>query len=298
MANLRALMAFAEVARRHSFAAAARELGLTPSAVTKSINRMEQEFNLRLFHRTTRQVALTPEGELLFARCQRMLHEVEEVESFATDLGQAVAGVLRIDAPITYGKLVVLPLLAELGQAHPLLQCDVRLSDKYADIVGEGLDAAIRIGHLQDSTLRSRAFDTQRLGVYASPAYLQRHGQPARPADLTRQECAVFRLPTSGRPRAWHFKEDGKESELVPHARFSVNDGEGLIALALSGAALVQTPDYMARSLLEAGVLKEVLASYRPDALPISIVYSSARHVPLRLRMLIDHLCSRNSAQE
>lgn len=292
MANLRALLTFAEVARRNSFAAAARELGLTPSAVTKAISRMEQEYKLRLFHRTTRSVSLTPEGELLYARCERMLKEVEGVEAFAGDLGQSVSGELRLGAPITYGKQVVLPLLARLAQSHPLLQCEVRLSDRFADIVAEGLDAAIRVGHLQDSSLHSRAFDIQHLGVYASPAYLARHAAPNTPADLDRHVCAIFRMPTSGRARPWQFTVEGQPLELAPQPRFQVNDGEGLITLALCGAALVQTPDYMAREHLASGALIEVLPGFRPEALPISIVYPSARHIPLRLRLLIDHLCA------
>lgn len=298
MAKLRPLLTFAEAARLGSFAAAAREMGLTPSAVAKSISRMEQELNLRLFHRTTRRVALTPEGELLYARCRRMLEEVEEVESFATDLGQSVSGVLRIDTPITYGKLVVLPLLAELARSHPLLKIDVRLSDKFADIVGEGLDAAIRVGHLQDSALRSRPFDVQHLGVYASPDYLQRHGTPLGPEDLAHHECAVFRRPTTGRPRPWDFRQDGRPVEVVPRARFHLNDGEGLVSLAAAGAALIQVPDYMTRALLAQGALVEVLAHYRPDPMPISVVYSSARHIPLRLRLLIDQLAAGSGGRD
>jgi LysR family transcriptional regulator, regulator for bpeEF and oprC len=290
MSSLRLLLTFSEAAKQQSFSGAARELGLTPSAVAKSIARLEQELGLRLFQRTTRRIALTAEGEALQARCRRVIKELEEVETLAADLRGLPTGLLRLDMPISYGKLVVLPLLAELTRAYPQLRLDLRLSDKYSDVVGEGLDAAIRVGHLHDSALVARPFDVQRLGVYGAPSYFVRRGRPARPADLAAHDCAVFRMPTSGRDRPWQFEEDGTALELHPVVKYHVNDGEGLIALAAAGLALVQTPDYMARSALKEGALVEVLGEYRTRPLPISVVYPSARHVPLRLRLVIDCL--------
>lgn len=290
MSSLRLLLAFTEAAKQGSFAGAARELGLTPSAVAKGVGRLEEELHVRLFQRTTRHIRLTPEGEALYARCRGVLDELEQLQALAADIGHVPSGVLRVDCPIAYGKLVVLPALAELARAHPQLQLDVRLSDRYADLAGEGLDAAIRVGHLEDSSLVARRFDVQRLGVYGAPAYLARRGRPTTPAELDHHERVLFRMPSSGRDRPWQLEEAGRALELRPRARYQVNDGEGLIALATAGLGLVQTPDYMARAALDAGALEEVLEAYRPAPLPISIVYPSARHVPLRLRLLVDHL--------
>lgn len=297
MSSLRLLVAFTEAARRGSFAGAARELGLTASAVAKAVGRLEEELHVRLFHRTTRRISLTPEGEALYARCRGVLHELEQVQALAADLGQVPTGVLRVDCPITYGKLVVLPLLASLAIAHPQLQLDVRLSDRYADVVGEGLDAAVRVGHLEDSSLVARKVDVQRLGIYGAPSYLARHGRPRVPADLERHDCALFRLPSTGRNRPWQLEVDGRPVELQPRARYHVNDGEGLIALASEGVALVQTPDYMARASVERGELVEVLAEHRPAALPIAVVYPSGRHVPMRLRVFVEHFASARAAE-
>lgn len=282
------MQAFAEAARQKSFARAARELGLSPSAVAKSVLRLEHQLRLRLFQRTTRRVTLTQEGEAFYARCQRVLDELAELSAAAAEAVRAPTGVLRIDAPITYGKKVIVPLLARLAQRHPELRLDVRLSDQYTDVIGSGVDAVVRVGEVADSRLVARRIGAQQLAVYAAPDYLARKGRPRKPADLAAHDCAVFQMPTSGRYRPWEFVVKRKPVALHPAPRHVVNDGEGLVSAACAGLGLVQVPDYMAQEALAAGALEEVLAGYRARPTPISVVFPSSRHMPPRLRAFID----------
>jgi len=290
MSSVRLLVAFAESAKYASFARAARELGLSPSAVAKSVARLEDSLAVRLFHRTTRRVALTQEGEALYERCRRILDELSDLEATAASASRGPSGTLRIDAPATYGKQVIVPLVADLARKHPELRIDIRLSDTFADVIGAGLDAVIRVGTIDDSRLVARAFDVQHLGVYAAPGYLSRRGRPRTPAAVDGHDCGVFRLPTTGRERPWQFLIRGEAVTTHPRAHFVMNDGEGLVSAARAGIGLVQVPEFMARSAVEAGKLEEVLARFRPAPMPISVVYPSNRQVPLRLRAFIDAL--------
>lgn len=290
MKGLEQFIAFAQTARRGSFAAAARDLGGSPSTLAKSVARLEASLGLKLFHRTTRQVSLTADGERLFQRCERLLAEFEGLHDEAAGVRAAPAGLLRVDAPLTYGRRVLVPLLARLLHAHPQLQVDLRLQDAYADLVRDGLDLAIRVGTLRDSTLVARRIDQQDLLLCASPLYLARHGTPARLDDLTGHAALVFRLPSSGRLRAWQFRRGRKAVEMHPGHRVQVNDGEGIVAAALLGLGLAQVPDNMVRDELADGRLVELLPEHRPESMPISAVVPSGRLVPPRVRALLDLL--------
>jgi DNA-binding transcriptional LysR family regulator len=295
MSSLSLLATFAESARLGSFAAAARELGLSPSAVAKNIARLEQQLGMRLFHRTTRRVMLTPEGEALFERCSRVLEELEALEAFAANASRTPSGTLRLEAPQVYGREVIMPLVAQLARAHPGINLDIRLSDQYADIVGSGIDAAIRVGEIRDSQLIARTFDSQQLGIFAAPAYLKARGTPQAIDDLAQHAIVGFRQPTSGRMRPWQLRRDGEDIELRPVARYLVSDGEGVVRAAIEGLGLIQVPGYMAQPALRSGELVEVLREHWPQPTPISIVYPSRQHVPLRLQRLIEMLLERES---
>lgn len=293
MANVQALMAFAETARHGSFARAARELGLSPSAVAKSVGRLEADLGVRLFHRTTRKVALTSEGRELHARCRAIVDEFDALRDAAAGARGAPAGRLRLNVPVTLGRLHYVPKLAALLARHPGLGLELGFSDRYVDIVSEGLDAAIRIGELADSTLVARRIGEQRLVVVGSGAYLRRHGAPARPQALAEHRCMAFRLPTSGRLRPWQFVDGRRRLEWTPDADVVMDDGEGLVAAAAAGVGLIQVPDYVAAAALSAGAVRRVLDDYAPPALPISVVYPSARGVTPRLRALLEVLQGR-----
>lgn len=288
--GLQQFLAFAQTARRSSFAEAARDLGSSPSTIAKSVARLEEGLGVKLFHRTTRRVTLTPDGERLFKRCERVLAEVDDLQAEAAGARAEPTGTLRIDVPITYGRRFVLPLLARLVSEHPTLQLDVRLQDSYSDIVRDGLDLAIRAGSLRDSTLIARRIDSQQLIVVASPDYLAQHGTPSRIEEVSAHATVLFRQPSSGRNRPWQLRQGRRQVELHPEPRAMVNDGEGMVAAAVGGLGLAQIPDYMARDELACGQLVEVLPACRPAPMPISAVMPSSRLVPPRVRLALDAL--------
>jgi DNA-binding transcriptional LysR family regulator len=201
-----------------------------------------------------------------------------------------VSGTLRVDLPIVYGKQVVLPALAALRREHPNLQLDVRLQDGYADLVRDGIDVAVRVGELRDSTLVARRFDRQTMVLCASPRYLAERGMPRSVDDLKSHAAVVFRLPTSGRNRPWQLRQRDRPVEVHPGFAVRINDGEGMVAAACLGMGLVQLPDYFVADEMARGELVEVLPSCRPEAQPISAVYPSGRLVPARVRVLLDAL--------
>lgn len=290
MTSLDLIVSFASAARHASFARAARELGLSPSSVAKNIARFEAQLGMRLFHRTTRQVTLSQDGEAIYARCQRILEDVESLEAAASAGRSEARGTLRIDMPVTYGRVVVLPVLLKLMGRHPALKIDARFSDQVVDIIKEGLDAAVRIGPLNDSGLVGREFDKQFIRTYASPAYLTRYGEPSLPVSLAKHTCLLFRLPSSGRDRPWQFRSGKHNLSLMPESGIRLGDGEALVQAAASGLGILQVPTYFAEEEVKRGKLLEILSKYRPAPLPVSLVYPSNRHVPLRVRALADTL--------
>jgi len=235
-------------------------------------------------------VRLTPDGERLFQRCQRVLAEVEDLQAEASGTRALPSGTLRIDAPAFYGKRFVMPLLAGLMRRHPQLQIDLRLSDAYVDLVREGIDLALRIGPLRDSTLVARRVDKQQLVLCASPAYLDARGMSRRIEDLAGHDVVVFRLPTSGRDRPWQLRQRGGALEMVPRAQVRIDDGEGLVEALKLGMGLCQLPDMMVQGELQRGELVELLPSCRPEPMPIHIVHPSGRLLPERVRVAIEAL--------
>jgi DNA-binding transcriptional LysR family regulator len=288
--GLQQFIAFAQTARHGGFAAAAREQGVAPSTLAKAVARLESALGVKLFHRTTRQVRLTPDGERLFERCQRVLAEVEDLQAEASGTRAAPAGVLRIDVPVFYGKRFVMPLLAGLIQRHPALQLELRLTDLQVDLVRDGVDLAVRIGPLRDSTLVARRVDQQGLLLCASPAYLAARGTPRRLEDLSTHDAIVFRLPSTGRDRAWQFRQRGAAIEMAPRARVRVTETEGLLEAVRLGWGICQLPDMLVLDALGRGELVELLPSCRPQPMPIHLVYPSARLLPARVRAAIDAL--------
>ncbi|HEX2543072.1 MAG TPA: LysR substrate-binding domain-containing protein [Caldimonas sp.] len=290
MHGLQQLIAFADTARHGGFAAAAREQGVSPSTLAKSVARLEAGLGVKLFHRTTRQVKLTPDGERLFARCERVLAEVEDLQAEASGSREAPAGSLCIELPVFYGKTFVMPLLAELLRRHPALRLDVRLGDRQVDLVRDGVDIAVRIGHLRDSTLIARRVDQQGLVLCASPAYLAARGTPRRVDDLAGHSTVVFRLPTSGRDRPWQFRQRGAPVELAPRAQVRVSETEGLLEALRLGTGLGQLPDMVVAKDLASGALREVLPSCRPEPMPIHVVHPAGRLLPARVRVALEAL--------
>ena len=290
MKGLELFVAFAQTARRGSFAAAARDLGNSPSTLAKSVARLETTLGVKLFHRTTRQVSLTADGERLFHRCERVLAEFEDLQADASGVRASPSDTLRVNLPIFYGRRFVMPLLAALQRKHSALVFEVHLQDGFADLVRDGIDLAVRVGELRDSSLVARRIDAQHLVMVASPHYLQMRGTPQRVEDLAGQVAVTFRVPSSGRSRPWQLRQGRRVVELHPAQSIRISDTESLATAARLGMGLCQLPDYIVQEDVARGKLVEVLPGLRPPPMPISAVVPSGRLVPPRVRVLLDAL--------
>ena len=237
-------------------------------------------------------MSLTSDGHALYERCRRIVDEIESLRTQAEGV-RGGPGTLRLNAPTTYGKKVLVPLLAQLVARFPRLELDLTFSDRYEDIIRGGFDAAVRVGPLPDSTLVAHGFATQQMLVCASPGYLAQHGKPAAPDGLAAHRCMLFRMPSTGRARPWEFVVARKPTAFVPDAVVTMDDGEALVAAAVAGLGLAQVPHYMAQDDLAAGRLIEVLQPFRVPPMPISLVYPSSRQVTPRLRALQEALTGR-----
>jgi len=237
--------------------------------------------------------SIQPASEDLYIRCQRILEEVESLEAAVEESRNGPRGTLRIDVPVASGRQIVLPVLMKLMANAPELKVDVRFSDHVVDVIKEGVDAEVRIGPLADSCLVGRMFDQQVLSTCASPAYLAKHPAPESPNELSKHICLLFRMPSSGRSRPWQFRFDDRDYSLLHESGIQLGDGDALVQAAAAGLGLIQVPKYIVESEVKHGKLVEILQLYRPAPLPISLVYPSHRHIPLRVLALADALVKR-----
>ena len=293
MLDLRTLTIFVKVGERLSFVRAAHELGMGQSGVSNAIARLEDQLGVRLVARTTRKVTLTEDGAALLERGRRILADLDEAERVLTQARLAPTGRLRLDVPIVFGRLKIVPLLGEFQERYPGLQLEATLTDRFVDLVEEGIDLAVRVGALQDSMLVVRRLTHSQLCVYGAPAYLARHGRPQTPDDLAHHVCLPYVIRDTRVERPWQFRRDGAEQTLTPRAPMSFNDGSAIIAAACAGHGLIQMNDYTAGAAVAAGQLEPLLQEFNPGETPISLVYSPTRHLSPKVRAIADFLASR-----
>ena len=286
MDRIDAMQAFVAVADLQGFAPAARKLGLSASNVTRLIAALEQRLGARLLQRTTRQVALTDAGARYLERARRILADVEEAEGSARDERTRPGGRLVISAPIGFGRLHVSPVVTAYLKRYPEVSVDLRLSDRMINLVEEGTDLAIRIGHLADSTLVARHVGEMRRIVVASPDYLARRGDPKTPAALASHDTIQFGAMTAAPD--WRFVDHGREVRIATAPRFSTNSADAAIQYAEAGGGLTRVLAYQAAESLKAQRLQIVLAAFEQPALPIHIVYPTSRLLSAKVRTFID----------
>jgi len=195
---------------------------------------------------------------------------------------------LRIDMPVSLGRMVVLALLARLAREHPALAIDARFSEAYVDLIKDGIDVAIRTGHLRDSSLVARQIGSQELVLFAAPSYLERAGRPRTLSDLKGHTAVLFRVPSTGRERPWNFRAGGRNVDFLPKSRVRVDHGDALVQAAVQGMGLGQVPHYMVAEELGSGALVELLPALRPAPMPIWAVMPSSRLMPQRVRAILD----------
>ncbi|MPY71321.1 MAG: LysR family transcriptional regulator [Alphaproteobacteria bacterium] len=291
MADLDGYAIFAAVVEAESFTGASRALGLSKSAVSKAVGRLEDRLGARLLNRTTRNLSLTEAGAAFHARCLRILAEVEDAECEAAQLTAAPRGTLRVNASVTFGTLHLAPVIPDFLARHPGIRADISLADRYVDLVEEGVDVAIRIGRLRDSGLRARWLAPLRQIVCASPGYWDAHGRPERPRHLAGHNCLTYAYLSTG--DTWHFDgADGAETVRVSGTLHS-NNGDMLRSAALSGLGVVLEPSFILWKDLAAGTLEAVLTDWTVPAGGIFAVYPPGRYMPAKLRVFIDFLAGR-----
>jgi DNA-binding transcriptional LysR family regulator len=263
---------FTSVASFKSFARAARSAGRSPQAVTRAVAALERRLGTRLLNRTTRSVSLTDDGERYLARGRHMLAEFDALESGA-DAAAPLTGKLAITAPVLFGQLHVLPVVAEVLKRHPDLDVRLLLVDRVVSLAEEGLDVGVRLGPLPDSALRVRLIGHVRAVVVASPAYLERMGTPRTPDALARHTCIAFNGTTPNAER-WSFPSDGTRERAIPlRPRLVVNTAQAAIDAALAGVGITRVLSYQVAQLVAEKKLRIILASFEREPIPVQFVH-------------------------
>lgn len=282
MDRLEAMHVFVTVADLRGFATAARKLRLSPSAVTRLIAALEEHLGARLLQRTTRQVTLTDVGTRYLERARRILADVEEADGSAREERNRPSGRLVVSAPVGFGRLHVGPVMTTYLKRYPEVACELRLSDHLVNLVEDAVDAAVRIGHLADSSLVARQVGKMRRIVVAAPDYLKRHGEPKTPEALAAHQTIQFG------PTNWHFLHEDREVEVIPNPRFTSNSADAALQYAEAGGGVTRVLAYQAAEGLKRRRLKILLAAYEQPALPIHIVYPTSRLLSAKVRAFVD----------
>jgi DNA-binding transcriptional LysR family regulator len=286
MDRIDAMQAFVAVADLQGFATAARKLGLSPSGVTRLIAALEERLGARLLQRTTRSVALTDVGKRYLERARQILADVDEAEGAVEGERTRPGGRLVVSAPIGFGRLHVSPVTSEYLGRYGEVSVELRLSDLVVNLVEEGVDLAVRVGHLADSSLVARHVGEMRRVVVASPGYLKAHGEPRTPEAIASHQTIQFGAMST--PPDWRFVRAGSEVRVAPAPRFSTNSSDAAIQYAVQDGGLTRVLAYQAADAIKGGRLKVVLAKFEPPPLPIHIVYPTSRLLSAKVRTFID----------
>ncbi|WP_437282139.1 LysR family transcriptional regulator [Sorangium sp. So ce375] len=290
MISLAAIELLVATVETGSFSRAARRLGVTPSAVSRRVMRLEQELGVALLARTTRTLRLTDDGQAFYARCVRIVEELGEATEAIARASKKPVGLLRVDTPVALGRDVIAPSLPRFAARYPDVRINLTLRDQFVDPVAEGLDLLVRIGPLGDSSLVARRLGASRILHCAAPSYVARRGAPATPADLARHDCVGYLR--DGRPSAFRFLTgDGDAVLEVPiSGPFHANDVDVLRHLAIAGSGIIAMFDFLAKDALAEGTLVTVLDDYPTTTWPIHALYPKNRHLLPKVRVFVDFL--------
>lgn len=283
MDRIDAMQAFVTVAELNGFAPAARRLKLSPSAVTRLVAGLEQHLGVRLLQRTTRSVTLTDSGRRYLERARRILADLEEAELAAESERLRPAGRLVVSAPVGFGRLHVAPVMSAYLSRYPDVAAELRLEDRQVNLVEDGIDCAVRIGHLGDSSLVARQVGSMRRIVVGAPAYFKSQSEPRTPEALAKHQTIQF-----GPWTEWNFVKESRDLPIAISPRLVTNNADAAIQYAEAGGGVTRVLAYQAVEALRSGRLKRVLVSYEPPPLPIHIVFPSSRLLSAKVRAFID----------
>lgn len=277
---------FVQVVESGGFAAAARVLGISKASVSKRVRQLEDRLETRLLQRTTRRQSLTDAGEQFYRRCAQLGQELDELEASLSAAQEVPRGRLRVSVGASFAERYVAPACAEFAALYPEVRMELVFDNRVVDLVEEGYDLAIRYGELRSSALVARRIAPRRLYVCASPEYLERHGAPLRPEDLRTHVCLV------GTSDHWLFRGEEGERRLRVSGRWRSNNGVALLAAARRGLGLAQLPDFYAEDDLAQGRLQAVLREWELGDVGVWAVYPHRRHLPLKVKLLVDMLAA------
>ncbi|MFO1303790.1 MAG: LysR family transcriptional regulator [Burkholderiales bacterium] len=283
------MTAFVRAVERAGFSAAARDLGLTPSAISKLVARLETHLGVALLHRTTRRLTLTPEGEVYFARAQSIVEAIADAEEEVMHLGHGPRGRLRINVGTAFGTYVLVPALPAFKSRFPGLTLELSLEDRVVDLVAAGADLAVRLAPLADEGLVARKLTTLNRIVCASPAYLERHGVPRTADDLGQHDCLAIRSVTG--QREWPFNDGAGLRQVTVRGTIDVNNAQTLYELGLMGLGIIRLADIIVGPAIHDGRLVPLLVEeHCPEELPLYAVYPATRHRPRKVGAMVDFL--------
>lgn len=292
MPRLDAMETFAEVVEAEGFSAAARALGISKSAVSKQVSRLEDGLGVRLLNRTTRRLSLTEAGATFYEACRRVLDEAEAAERAVSDLSAAPRGLLKLNAPMSFGFLHLARAIPAFHERYPQITVDAVMNDRFVDLVQEGYDLALRIGDLRDSSLIARRVAPCHAVICASPDYLARRGRPERPEDLGGHDCLLY--TNNQQPREWQLLGSGASQGGLQKVKVDgpllANNGDVLCAAALGGMGIARLPSFIVGRHLRAGRLEAVLPGYPVPEQGIHAVYPHSRNLSVKVRVFVDFL--------
>lgn len=287
--DLNHVSTFARVVQDGSFTAAARSLGLPKSSVSRSVAQLEEDLGIRLLQRTTRKLHLTDAGATFYERVARALGDITDATSAASESQESLKGTVRLTAPVDFGVWALAPMLSRFVRRHPEVKVDLVLTGRMVDLVGEGIDLAVRAGKLRDSSLIARRIGDLRSVIYASPKYLGRRGEPKTIEELTSHDCVMFR-PMNGRD-AWALKNQaGEEREIEVSGALGADDLSFVRKATISGAGLGLLPEFLCGCAEASGLLVRVLRDWEFSGAILHLAYPSARFVPQRVVVLREFL--------
>jgi len=288
--DLNALRVFVRVAQLRSFKIAAASLGLTSSAISKAITRLEAEVGIGLLQRTTRSVGLTEDGAVFFENCKQILGEVDRAENLLSRATAGAFGRLRVHMTEGFGRRVLMPALPRFLERHPSVSVSAEMSDRIVDLANEGFDADIRIGEVGDSRLVARQLGHVGFVACASPGYLKQHGMPNTPDDLDRHNCLTYSHIHTGRLREWRFSENGRTYGRTVSGNLQANNSEALLIAATAGLGIAMVSKFIAAEAIGAGRVQTILTRFAVPGPPVQVVYLRGHSVSPKLRAFVDFL--------
>ncbi|GGC61453.1 LysR family transcriptional regulator [Undibacterium terreum] len=288
MDRFESMRIFTRIVELGSFTKAGEELGFPKATVTHAIKQLEARLRVRLLHRTTRQVTATLDGDAYYRRCMRLLADLEETENIFSEAAVNPAGKLRIDMHGTLGMHFVMPVLPQFCERYPNIELEIGMGDRLIDLVRESVDCVLRVGELRDSSMVARRVGTLEQVTCASPAYLKKYGIPQTPAELEQHRGVNFFSSQTGKAFPFDFIEDGKQTSYQLKGSVSINNADAYAACCTNGFGLIQVPRYHVEEALQQAKLQEILAGFRPDPMPVAVLYPHHRQLSPRVRVFVD----------